>query len=142
MRREATIRRGWRGVQSAHRRGSEFGKPRPQLLERALRNLLHNSVQAAVQAQGATPAEPILVELRSSPSGVEISIGDRGAGIPAEVRARLFQPFSAGRPGGVGLGLALAHRIVALHGGALRLEEREGGGTLAVVALPARGVEA
>ena len=68
--------------------------------------------------------------------GVEISISDRGAGIPAEVRERLFQPFSAGRPGGVGLGLALAHRIVALHGGVLRLEERVGGGTRAVLILP------
>ena len=43
----------------------------------------------------------------------------------------LFQPFASDRPGGVGLGLALAHRIVSLHGGTLVLEPRAGGGTTA-----------
>ena len=57
--------------------------------------------------------------------------------MPAEVAAHLFEPFAAGRPGGVGLGLALAYRIVALHGGRLRLEPRPEGGTRAAVFLPA-----
>ena len=49
------------------------------------------------------------------------------------VRRRLFQPFATDRPGGVGMGLALAHRIVSMHGGTLTLEPREGGGTVARV---------
>ncbi|KAB2962210.1 MAG: hypothetical protein F9K16_09735, partial [Thermoanaerobaculia bacterium] len=46
---------------------------------------------------------------------------------------------ASGRPGGAGLGLALARRIVVLHGGALALEDRPGGGTVARLALPRGG---
>ncbi len=106
----------------------------PQLLERAVRNLLHN----AVEAQEATAApDPIVARLRATPGGIELNIEDRGPGIAAEMRERLFHPFATARPGGVGLGLALSHRIVTLHGGTLRLEDREGGGTRAVLQLPA-----
>jgi signal transduction histidine kinase len=63
--------------------------------------------------------------------GIEIEVADRGAGVPAELRDRLFHPFVTGRAGGVGLGLALAYRIVTLHGGTIRLDDRPGGGTLA-----------
>ena len=52
------------------------------------------------------------------------------------MRARLFHPFATGRRGGVGLGLSLAHRIVTLHGGRIRLEDRPGGGTRAVLFFP------
>jgi len=69
-----------------------------------------------------------------------VAIEDRGRGLPAAVRERLFQPFATGRAGGVGLGLPLAHRIVALHGGRLRLEDRPGGGTRAVIAFPREAV--
>lgn len=105
-----------------------------QLLERALRNLLHN----AVEAQRASGGEPLPVEVRlhRAAEGLEVEIADRGPGLPEEVRARLFHPFSSGRPGGVGLGLALAHRIIVLHGGRIRLEDRQGGGTCAILLFP------
>ena len=104
-----------------------------QLLERALRNLLHNAAQSEREAGRSGPIE---VAIDLSPEWVEVTIADRGAGIAAEVRERLFQPFASGRPGGVGLGLPLAHRIVALHGGRLRLEDRPGGGAQALVLFP------
>ena len=105
----------------------------PELLVRALRNLLRN----AVEAQAATGVdEPVRVELGWEGQAFAVSIADRGPGVPAEVRRRLFQPFAAGRPGGVGLGLALAHRILTLHGGRLTLEDRPGGGTVARIAFP------
>jgi signal transduction histidine kinase len=56
--------------------------------------------------------------------------------VPAAVRERLFTPFVSGRPGGAGLGLALARRILVLHGGTVTLEDRAGGGTCARVLLP------
>ena len=62
------------------------------------------------------------------------------AGLPAELRERLFHPFATGRAGGVGLGLPLAHRIVTLHGGRIRLEDRPGGGTRASIAFPRESV--
>ena len=80
--------------------------------------------------------EPIQVELQQLDDGIEIAIRDRGPGLPDEVRERLFQPFVTSRPDGVGLGLSLAHRILTLHGGKLRIEDRPGGGTQAVAWLP------
>lgn len=115
----------------------------PQLLERALRNLLLNAARAERDAGRSGPLE--LTVRRAAPGAgagvegdaVEIAVADRGPGVPEEVRERLFHPFATGRPEGVGLGLALTHRIASLHGGSVRLEDREGGGTRAVLALPA-----
>jgi two-component system sensor histidine kinase PilS (NtrC family) len=105
----------------------------PQLLERALRNLLHNAAQADREAGRSGPLE---MTIQTRPDGVEVTIEDRGPGIPPELHDRLFHPFVTGRPGGVGLGLSLAQRVVVLHGGRIRLEDREGGGTRAVLFFP------
>ena len=102
-----------------------------QLLERALRNLLHN----AEQAQGESRSE-ITVRLEHDAEALQIVVEDRGRGIAPEMRQKLFVPFATSRAEGVGLGLALTHRIVDLHGGRIRLEDREGGGTRAVLTFP------
>ncbi|MEM7480603.1 MAG: ATP-binding protein [Acidobacteriota bacterium] len=104
-----------------------------QLLERAVRNLLHNAVEAEREA-GRLPAPEAWVE--DAEGGASVLVADRGAGISPEMRERLFHPFATGRPGGVGLGLALSHRIVTLHGGSLVLEDQSGGGTRARIHLP------
>jgi signal transduction histidine kinase len=104
-----------------------------QLLERAFRNLLHNAARAEADA-GYTGA--VRVEIERLPAEVDVSIRDRGDGLPAPVRDRLFQPFVTGRPDGVGLGLSLTHRIVTLHGGRIELEDRPGGGTEAHLSFP------
>jgi signal transduction histidine kinase len=105
----------------------------PQLLERVLRNLLHNAAQAEREAgrQG-----PVLAAVAVRDDGAVLTIDDHGPGLPAEVRERLFHPFATGRRGGVGLGLALAHRIVVLHGGRIRLDDRPEGGTRAELFFP------
>lgn len=99
-----------------------------QLLERAARNLLHNAAAAQRQAGQEAAVE---VEVTQHSDRLELTISDRGEGVPEEIRDRLFQPFATARPEGVGLGLALARRIVDLHGGRLTLEDRTGGGTTA-----------
>jgi signal transduction histidine kinase len=104
-----------------------------QLLERAVRNLLHNAAQAEREAGGNGPVE---LKIEAGPDGVELAVEDRGPGLPPEMRERLFHPFATGRRGGVGLGLSLAHRIVTLHGGRIRLEDRPGGGTRALLSFP------
>ncbi len=105
----------------------------PQLLERALRNVLSNAVEAQRDA-GRT--EPVKARLLSRDSGVEIRIEDRGGGVSPEARDKLFDPFFSQRAGGVGMGLALTRRIVLLHAGRVALESRAGGGTRATIWIP------
>jgi nitrogen fixation/metabolism regulation signal transduction histidine kinase len=104
-----------------------------ELLLRAIRNLLHNAAEAERQAGRRGPIE-LRIETRGG--GTALSIADRGPGLPPEIRRNLFVPFTTGRAGGVGLGLALARRIVVLHGGRLSLDDRTDGGTLAVLFFP------
>ncbi len=108
----------------------------PQLLERALRNVLSNAVEAQ---RDAGRREPVRARLLGQESGVEILIEDRGDGIPAGVRGKVFEPFFSQRAGGVGMGLALTRRIVLLHGGRVTLESRSGGGTRASIWIPRSG---
>lgn len=105
----------------------------PQLLERLLRNLLHNAAQAEREAGRSGPVEATVAHREE---GIVVVIEDRGPGLPPEIRERLFHPFATGRRGGVGLGLALAHRIVVLHGGRIRLDDRPEGGTRAEIVFP------
>ena len=67
-----------------------------------------------------------------------VEIKDDGAGIPAAQLERLATPFFTTRPGGTGLGLAVARHWVARHGGRLRIESAPGEGTSVRVTLPLR----
>jgi len=67
---------------------------------------------------------------------------DRGAGVPEAMRERILEPFfrlpgHAEQAGGVGLGLSLVKQIAERHGGSVRCEPREGGGTCFRLTLPA-----
>lgn len=109
-----------------------------QLLERALRNLVSNA--ASAQERAGRAGARLEVKLRKAGEKgemLEIELRDQGTGIPAELMARLFVPFAAGHPKGVGLGLALTRRILLLHGGEIAMETREGEGTVARILLPA-----
>jgi two-component system sensor histidine kinase PilS (NtrC family) len=106
----------------------------PHLLERALRNLLRNAAAAQREAGSEAPLE---VRVEGSRGRVEVAVLDRGAGLPDVPVEELFQPFVSHRPDGVGLGLALAERLAAIHGGSVRLEPREAGGVRATLSLPA-----
>ena len=104
-----------------------------ELLERALENLVRNAIQAAAAGGGQ-----VEVAVRRSESGVVIQVDDDGPGFapdhPGEVR-----PFYTTRPGGLGLGLPLARKIVLLHGGELKLERRSPAGARVAVTLPRDG---
>ena len=71
-----------------------------------------------------------------------LRIADRGAGVPADMRERIFEPFfrlpgHAEQQGGVGLGLSLVRQIAERHHGRVRCEPRDGGGSVFVLELPA-----
>lgn len=102
------------------------------LLSRAVHNLLLNACEAS--PEGAT------VEVRTSAAGGEamVEILDRGSGLAADVRDRLFQPYVSTKARGSGLGLSLVRDIAVQHGGRVTLSDREGGGTRACLSLPLR----
>jgi len=101
-----------------------------------LRNLLENARRYG--------GGEITVVLRppAADGSIVIAVCDRGAGVPAEMRERIFEPFfrlpgHAEQAGGVGLGLSLVKQIAERHGGTVRCEAREGGGTCFRITLPA-----
>lgn len=105
----------------------------PQLLERALRNLLSNAVEAQKEI-GRT--EPVLIQVSADDRGVLLTVDDHGPGVAKEARDKLFDPFFSRRSGGVGMGLALTRRIVLLHSGRIEIINRAEGGARATVWIP------
>jgi signal transduction histidine kinase len=107
----------------------------PRMLRRLLRNLFENAQRYAA----GSPIEASVGPL--PPRGARLCIADRGPGVPAQERERIFAPFyrSAGMrergDGGVGLGLALVRQIARHHGGDVRCVPRQGGGTCFEVTL-------
>jgi signal transduction histidine kinase len=98
-------------------------------IERVAINLVKNAVEAA--------ASRVWVKTERRGDTVEISVEDDGPGIAPEARAHLFVPYYTTKPGGSGIGLALARQIVLGHGGTIATRDREGGGTIVFVVLPA-----
>lgn len=107
-----------------------------RLLRRLIRNLLEN-------AKHHGKADAVDVTAHAVVAGtVGFDVCDRGPGIPAQERERIFEPFyrAAGaseRNGGVGLGLSLVRQIALRHGGAVVCLSRDGGGSCFKVTLPA-----
>jgi two-component system OmpR family sensor kinase len=105
-----------------------------RLLSRVVGNLLRNAQKYA--------AARIVLSAGRHADGIEIAVDDDGPGIPDAERDKVFEPFyrldrSRDRAtGGFGLGLSIARKAVALHGGALRVETSALGGARFVVRLP------
>ena len=110
---------------------------------RVLLNLLGNAFYAVQQRQqtGEAGYHPtVSVSTEHVRNQVEIRVADNGTGMPAEVQAKIFQPFFTTKPTGegTGLGLSLSYDIITkAHGGMLAVESREGQGTEFLIMLPA-----
>lgn len=110
--------------------GIVFLADRDQMIQICL-NLVLNAIQA-------TPPGGV-VTLRSAPAGVGeglIEVRDTGCGIPADILARITDPFFTTKPKGTGLGLSIARQLAELQGGRLAIASVAGQGTTVQVAIP------
>jgi signal transduction histidine kinase len=111
----------------------------PNLLRRAIRNLVENGVKYGGAARVAVRRRP-----GEGGESVAIEVADEGPGIPEAELAQVQEPFYRVEPsrsretGGSGLGLTLARAAAQAHGGRLELENRAGGGLCARILLPLR----
>jgi signal transduction histidine kinase len=105
----------------------------PDAIYQALRNLVENALRYT--------AEGTEVELTLDPKG-KVAVSDRGPGIPAADRQKLFNRFwraDRSSTGNSGLGLAIAQRIAALHHGSLEIDDNPGGGARFTLQIPLLG---
>lgn len=94
-----------------------------RMLRQALVNLVVNAVHASPEG------EPIVVRVIGGAS-VRIEVEDQGPGVPAELAARVFEPFFTTRASGSGLGLSVVQRVAEAHGGRVELASPETGGAV------------
>ncbi len=111
----------------------------PGLFARVLHALYENAVHA-----GASGQTGVTITTRGSVASDRaiVEVSDDGPGVPAALAPRIFDPMVSGRAGGSGLGLALAKRVIAAHGGRIALVERaagEGSGATFRITLPVAG---
>jgi two-component system, OmpR family, sensor kinase len=88
------------------------------------------------------PGTPVTVSVRQDDGRAVLEVADRGPGVPADMRERVFERFARGGgdaapSGGSGLGLAIVRAVTTSHGGTVEVGEAEGGGARFVVTLPA-----
>lgn len=103
----------------------------PAQIQQVLINLLKNA------AESGSPPEDVSVEVASSPlGGAILRVRDRGRGMDADAMRNALVPFYSSKRDGGGLGLPLCTEILSAHGGALRLEQRPGGGTVVTCTIP------
>ncbi len=100
-----------------------------EALRQAIIHLLDNGAD--------TRSGPLDVRLDWSVSNIELRIRDRGPGIPLDIAEQLGKPFVTSKGSGLGLGLFLSHATIERCGGEIRLYNPPGGGTEAVLRLPA-----
>jgi signal transduction histidine kinase len=104
----------------------------PRKVKQVLVNLVQNAIDAAPRGSA--------VALEAAPAadgGAVVRVLDRGRGLEPGLGARLFEPGVTTKPAGSGLGLTIARALARQHGGDLALAPRDGGGTAAVLTLPA-----
>ena len=108
------------------------------MLRQALLNLVRNAAEAI--PEGQTDRRVAVVSStehdQMGKGWARVEIKDTGEGIPVADLQRIFIPFFTTKATGHGVGLALAHRVVTQHGGALTASNAKGGGAVFTLRLP------
>ena len=103
----------------------------PAQIQQALINLIKN----ASEASAGEPEITMRID-RLQDGSVRFEVADRGRGMSDEVMRKALLPFYSTKPSGSGLGLPICREIVEAHGGSVRIQSREGGGTVVSFWLP------
>jgi len=107
----------------------------PELLKQVLLNVVLNAVQAT--GEGGR----IGVSIRGEGGGAVIEVSDEGEGIREENLERIFDPFFSTKVKGAGLGLAIASRIMEVHGGFIKVRSELGRGSVFELHFPPAGAK-
>ena len=89
--------------------------------EERLRQVLINLVRNGLQAVEGREHGWVRVALEPWGAGARLLVEDNGPGVAPDIATRIFEPFFTTKDTGTGLGMAIAHRIIDLHGGTLEL---------------------
>ena len=98
-------------------------------LSQVLLNLMRNGVEAVAEHEGH-----VQVGVRPHPEGAVVEVRDDGRGIPPDLSSRIFEPFYSTKEQGTGLGMAICHSLITLHGGEITV--RNDGGAVFRIFLP------
>jgi signal transduction histidine kinase len=99
----------------------------PELMRRAVDNLLLNAIQASPAGSGVHIAALV------RDNRLVLSVKDQGTGPPPAVREHLFEPFSTGRPEGTGLGLSIVREVAEAHGGTVEFAPSSSATTFEII---------
>ncbi len=94
---------------------------------RSLQHALFEIILNALQTDPDRPSATLRTSVRNTADGarvVQIGVGDPGSGIPATIAGKIFEPFFTTRSAGIGLGLAVARKIIRDHGGDIEVFPR------------------
>ena len=113
----------------------------PQDVGRVVLNLINNAFYAVNEKsklQAASYEPQVSIGTRKLADKIEITVKDNGNGIPEKIKEKIFQPFFTTKPTGqgTGLGLSLSYDIVKAHGGELKVETKDGEGSMFIILLP------
>jgi nitrogen fixation/metabolism regulation signal transduction histidine kinase len=102
-----------------------------------IHNLVKNAIEASEEAQLAVDIKiDCTVIKHSQMNWLEITVNDRGPGIPEEMLTKLFEPYATNKSKGTGLGLAIVKKIIEEHRGIVWAENRQPNGACIIIRLP------
>jgi signal transduction histidine kinase len=113
----------------------------PQDIGRVLLNLYNNafySVNEKKKQQGEGYEPTVSVSTKRLNDKVEVKVSDNGNGIAQNIVDKIYQPFFTTKPTGqgTGLGLSLSYDIIKAHGGEIKVESKEGEGSIFIISIP------